>query len=357
MFILEYNEIKDKPGDSLYVRCGFDNSGNDRTEPPQLAFCKDDVLYVDNTMFNGAPGQWRAWRLDSEGHRQQCGVIPSKYKVEEDILLRRGAGDTVDGRSTATARRSFFRRKKNQRAGSSGTVSSSGGLHLANARESKELAIFCNMSPSWYSDSGSLHEDLSQCSYQRVERLQYPEYRPVLVLGPLAECVVDKLVQDFPEKFQRANTETRRCPLALVERELAEGLVVEYRRRGSCFECTTVTAVRAVAQNGLHCMLDGSISIVERLHRHHIYPMVLLIKFKSTKQIKEVKDARYNWDKLSGKAAKEMFEHGNKLETEHRNLVTTVVSAGANVKHVCAQVKAAIESEYRKSQWVPVSHH
>lgn len=140
--------------------------------------------------------------------------------------------------------------------------------------------------------SGSLHEDLSQTSYQRVERLQYPEFRPVLVLGPLAECVADKLVQDFPNKFSRALTESRRCSLAQIDRELAEGLILEYRRRGSSFECLTVPAVRAIAQSRLHCMLDGAITMVERLHRHRIYPVVLLIKFKSTKQIREVKDAR-----------------------------------------------------------------
>lgn len=48
-------------------------------------------------MFSGVPGQWRAWRLDGEGHRQQVGVIPSKYKVEEELLLKRGAGDPLEG--------------------------------------------------------------------------------------------------------------------------------------------------------------------------------------------------------------------------------------------------------------------
>ncbi|ERL84448.1 disks large homolog 5 [Dendroctonus ponderosae] len=345
----KYKEIKDNPGDSLYVRCGFDRSGNDLTDPPQLAFSKDDVLYVDNTMFNGVPGQWRAWRLDGEGHRQQCGVIPSKYKVEEEMLLRRGGGDALEGRTAATARRSFFRRKKHQRDGSG-----SSGLGSTGSRDSKELASFCNLSSGWYSDSGSLHEDLSQVSYQRVERLQYPEFRPVLVLGPLAECVADKLVTDFPEKFQRAVTDTRRCNQAQLDRELEDGLIIEYRRRGSCFECITVQAVKAVANARLHCMLDSSIASVQRLRRLQINPVVLLIKFKSTKQIKEVKDARYSLDKLSGKAAKEMFEHGHKLEAEYRHLVTAVVSAGANVAHVCAQVKAAVEVEHRKSQWVSV---
>lgn len=70
-------------------------------------------------------------------------------------------------------------------------------------------------------------------------------------------------------------------------------------------------------------MLDISISSVEKLHRHQIYPIVLLIKFKSAKQIKEVKDTRYPLDKLSGKAAKEMFEHGLKLEGEYRHQITS----------------------------------
>lgn len=50
-----------------------------------------------------------------------------------------------------------------------------------------------------------------------------------------------------------------------------------------------------------------------------------------------------------------MFEHGHKLEAEYRHLVTAVVSAGANVAHVCAQVKAAVDAEHRKSQWIPAA--
>lgn len=61
---------------------------------------------------------------------------------------------------------------------------------------------------------------------------------------------------------------------------------------------------------------------MERLHRHQIYPIVLLIKFKSTKQIKEVKDTRYSMEKVSAKAAKEMYEHASKLESEYRHYIS-----------------------------------
>lgn len=73
-----YNEVKDKPGDSFYIRTMFDRVGD--VGELQLRFRKDSVLYIDNTMFNGVPGHWRAWLIDEDSHRQQCGIIPSKFK-------------------------------------------------------------------------------------------------------------------------------------------------------------------------------------------------------------------------------------------------------------------------------------
>lgn len=77
-FFLEFNQIKDKPGDSFYVRVGFDRQAE--SNESELSFNKDDVLYVDITMFGGVSGQWRAWKLDELGYRTQCGIIPSQMK-------------------------------------------------------------------------------------------------------------------------------------------------------------------------------------------------------------------------------------------------------------------------------------
>lgn len=68
--------------------------------------------------------------------------------------------------------------------------------------------------------------------------------------------------------------------------------------------------------------MDVNLQSVERLHKHQIYPIVLLMKFKSTKHIKEVKDARYATDKVSTKAAKEMYEHAMKVESECRHYIS-----------------------------------
>lgn len=153
-----YNEVKDKPGDSFYVKAMFDRVG-EVGDSLQLRFNKDDILYVDNTMFNGTPGHWRAWLVDKSGRRQQCGIIPSKFKIEEELLLRRSLGDleTDTGRrGTTSARRSFFRRKKH---------------HRSSSRDSKELSQLTGVNLGWYSDSGTLNEENLPASYQRVERL------------------------------------------------------------------------------------------------------------------------------------------------------------------------------------------
>lgn len=132
--------------------------------------------------------------------------------------------------------------------------------------------------------------------------------------------------------------------------------------------------------------MDVSIASIERLHRHQIYPIVLLIKFKSTKQIKEVKDSRYPSDKVSAKVAKEMYEQALKLEAEYRHhisgkniyqikflcilfsyrfasllfiifffffYISAVIPAGVNVAYICTQVKAAVDEEQSKALWVP----
>ncbi|XP_017882716.1 disks large homolog 5-like isoform X5 [Ceratina calcarata] len=335
-----YNEVKDKPGDSFYVKAMFDRTG-EVGDSLQLRFNKDDILYVDNTMFNGTPGHWRAWIVDQSGRRQTCGIIPSKFKVEEELLLRRSLGDLetdTTRRGSTSARRSFFRRKKHQRSSS---------------RDSKELSHLTGVNLGWYSDSGTLNEETLPASYQRVERLDYPALRPVLIIGPLSECVVTKLLQEFPGQFSRCLPEAMHCSQATLEQGLRDSLYVDYRKKGSYFECTTVQAVKDICEKNTHCILDVSIASIERLHRHQIYPIVLLIKFKSTKQIKEVKDSRYPSDKVSAKAAKEMYEQALKLEAEYKHYISAVIPAGVNVAYICTQVKASVDEEQSKALWVP----
>ena len=73
---------------------------------------------------------------------------------------------------------------------------------------------------------------------------------------------------------------------------------------------------------------------LERLHQNQIYPIVLLIKFKSVKQIKEIRDPRHLAEKISQKDAKNMFEGTQALEADYKpyisgmNCITILNSLG-----------------------------
>jgi len=336
----KYNAIKDQPGDSYYVKAMFDRLP-DSTDPLLLRFAKDDILYVDNTMYNGVPGHWSAWIVDQEGQKGHWGIIPSKYKVEEELLLKRGHGE-LEGegsrRSSTSTRRSFFKRRKGGRSSS---------------RDSKELASYSDAASLSYSDSGTLHEDPQIFSYIRVDRLDYLVTRPVLIVGPLADAVVDKLVSDYPHRFVRCQPEYMDCNLGALEKGVMENIFVDFRRRGSHYECTTVSSIRNICDRNQHCVLDVHIGAVERLRHNRIYPIVLLIKFKSVKQIKEVKDPRYHAEKINQKDAKNIYEHTLKLECEYKHLISDIIHAGANLMLMCAQIATKIDQEQNKTLWVP----
>lgn len=174
--------------------------------------------------------------------------------MEEELRL---LGDITDGDSTTrrgstSARRSFFRRKKHPRSSS---------------RDSKELASFSNTQLSWFSDSGMLSEEGTIPSYQRVERLDCKTLdrnvdrlsimhsfcfvdsvcRPVLILGPLSECVADKMIKnDFPQQFERCMMTRMNCSQDAMEKGLQNNIFIDYRKRDSIYECTTVQAIRDI---------------------------------------------------------------------------------------------------------------
>ena len=106
-----------------------------------------------------------------------------------------------------------------------------------------------------------------------------------------------------------------------------------------------------------HGILDVSMGAVERLHRHNIYPTILILKFRSVKQVREMCDAleKNLSQKISQKEAKERFEMCNKMEVEYRGLVSAVVPAVVNMAYMCTQVKACVDSEQSKTLWIPDS--
>jgi len=71
-----------------------------------------------------------------------------------------------------------------------------------------------------------------------------PSIRPVMVVGPLADCVTDKLIVDFPDLFMRYIPEAKHCSQASMEKGVADSLYIDYRKKGSVYECVSVSGLK-----------------------------------------------------------------------------------------------------------------
>ncbi|XP_015237899.1 PREDICTED: disks large homolog 5-like isoform X1 [Cyprinodon variegatus] len=329
-------DIKASQGDGFFIRALYERVAEAEQE---LSFKKDDILYVEDTLPNGNFGYWMAWQLDENAQRLGKGQIPSKYMMDQEFYRRHGMADMKDENGTsksmsAAARRSFFRRRlKNKRNGS---------------KDGKELMALDNLS----TDSLPIPEDGGNLMYQRVQKVDCSSPRPVLILGPLVEACKDLLVTEAPANFCRCLPEIMKASQQAIERGVKDCVFIDYKRRSGHFDVTTVASIKEIIEKDCHCLLDIAPYAIERLHSVHIYPIVIFIRYKNAKQIKEQKDPLYLRDKLSQKHSKEQFEAAQKMEQEYSRFFTGVVQGGS-VSSICTQILTIVEHEQNKVLWIP----
>jgi len=71
-----YNKVRNKKnGDSIYVRAMMDHAAE---KDGELGFRKDDLLHIEDTMYNAQQGVWYAWIITDEGKKLKGGTVPSK---------------------------------------------------------------------------------------------------------------------------------------------------------------------------------------------------------------------------------------------------------------------------------------
>uniref|UniRef100_A0A8C7QYS4 Discs, large homolog 5a (Drosophila) n=1 Tax=Oncorhynchus mykiss TaxID=8022 RepID=A0A8C7QYS4_ONCMY len=301
----DFNIVKDTPGDGFYIRALYERTVEAELD---LSFKKDDILYVDDTLPKGSFGTWMAWQLDENAQQIQRGQIPSKYMMDQELYRRHSMTELKDDKDSkslsAAARRSFFRRKhKHKRSGS---------------KDGKELVALDAIS----TDSIPFLEDCVSMAYQRVQKVECVSPRPVLILGPLSDPVKDMLVKESPGKFCRCVLEVMKASQQAIERGVKDCLFIDYKRRSGHFDVTTVASIKEITEKDCHCLLDIAPHAIERLHSVHIYPIVIFIRYKNSKQIKEQKDPVYLRDKVSQKHSKEQFEVAQKIEQEYSKFFT-----------------------------------
>uniref|UniRef100_A0A672GZB6 Discs, large homolog 5b (Drosophila), tandem duplicate 1 n=1 Tax=Salarias fasciatus TaxID=181472 RepID=A0A672GZB6_SALFA len=328
--------IKETPGDGFFIRALYERVAEVEQE---LSFKKDDILYVEDTLPNGNFGYWMAWQLDEKAQKLEKGQIPSKYMMDQEFYRRHSMIDMKDDNGasktlSAAARRSFFRRRlKHKRSGS---------------KDGKDLMALDAIS----TDSLPLTEDGVSLMYQRVQKVECASPRPVLVFGPLVEASKEMLVKEAPDKFCRCLPEIMKASQHAIERGVKDCVFIDFKRRSGHFDVTTVASIKEITEKDCHCLLDIAPHAIERLHSVHIYPIVIFIRYKNAKQIKEQKDPLYLRDKLSQKHSKEQFEAAQKIEQEYSRFFTGVVQGGS-VSYICTQIMTIVEQEQNKVLWIP----
>ncbi|XP_038265229.1 disks large homolog 5 isoform X2 [Dermochelys coriacea] len=334
--IEEFNKIKELPGDGFYIRALYDRLAEVEQD---LNFKKDDILYVDDTLPQGNFGCWMAWQLDENAQKLERGQIPSKYMMDQEFYRRHSMSEAKDENSStktlsAAARRSFFRRKhKHKRSGS---------------KDGKDLLALDTIS----TDSIPFLDDSVSLAYQRVQKVDCTSPRPVLILGPLPDAVKDMLVKESPGKFCRCPLEVMKASQQAIERGVKDCLFIDYKRRSGHFDVTTVASIKEITEKDCHCLLDIAPHAIERLHSVHIYPIVIFIRYKNAKQIKEQKDPVFLRDKVTQKHSKEQFETAQKIEQEYSKYFTGIVQGGA-LSSICTQIMTTVDQEQNKVLWIP----
>uniref|UniRef100_H3D6K2 Discs, large homolog 5b (Drosophila), tandem duplicate 1 n=1 Tax=Tetraodon nigroviridis TaxID=99883 RepID=H3D6K2_TETNG len=281
----------------------------------ELSFNKDDILYVEDTLPNGNFGYWMAWQLDENARKLGKGQIPSKYMMDQEF---------------------YKRRLKHKRSGS---------------KDGKDLVALEALG----AESLPITEDGVSLMYQRVQRIECSNPRPVLLLGPLVEVCKDVLVKESPAKFSRCPPETNICfrtaeimkaSQQAIERGVKDCVFIDYKRRSGHFDVTTVASIKEITEKDCHCLLDIAPYAIERLHSVHIYPIIVFIRYKNAKQL-----LIFN-PRTSLKHSKEQFEAAQKIEQDYSRFFTGVVQAGS-VSDICTQIVNVVEQEQNRVLWIP----
>ncbi|ULT95958.1 hypothetical protein L3Y34_004546 [Caenorhabditis briggsae] len=250
-----------------------------------------DVVFVDNTWILGKTGRWMAWKVDKEGRQRDHGAIPSSTTVYQAIRANKYANP--------------FPKK----------------------------------------------------AYEWVEKLDTKVKRPVLLFGAVVEPFLQMLV-DESDKFSIVARESLTASFDEVSALLKDKVVIDSKQNDDVYDLYHVIStahIMDITAQGLHCVLQVDQTAIDRLKRCRMFPILVKIRFKSVKQLKDVNE-HICGEKISSKEAKQLIEKDLKIEKDLDGSVTLVVPSHNNVSfmmtHAVLQLKKLIEEEQKKIVWV-----
>uniref|UniRef100_T1KWJ0 Guanylate kinase-like domain-containing protein n=1 Tax=Tetranychus urticae TaxID=32264 RepID=T1KWJ0_TETUR len=364
---------------SLFVRSLFNYDPTRDSGLPSrgLAFSFGDILNVINASDDE---WWQAKRINPGGGQEtNFGIIPSKARVEKKEKARlRYVKFSDNGEYSSNGKKSssgLLVEKKRKNFSFSkilAFIRSKDGEKDQN--DSREYSLTRDKHHFSSSESNigagtSAEADKSReepvhsiFSYEPVVKKKIDYVRPIIILGPFKDKFYDDLIA-LPEKFCACVPHTTRSPRddevdgrdyyfvsrEAMEKDIAANLFIESGQYKDNLYGTSVAAVKAVAgtfKTGRHCVLDVSISAIQRLQDAGLVPICILIKPKSVESLMEI-NKHLSWEQ-----AKAMFDKNVKIEQEFADHFTAIIT-GFTLEEFLTKILLIID-EYRGPEiWVP----
>ncbi|XP_027205989.2 zonula occludens-like protein polychaetoid isoform X2 [Dermatophagoides pteronyssinus] len=322
----EYENIVAKQqGDSFHIRVHFNYDSEGKGE---LSFHDGDVFHVVDTLFNGVVGSWFVYRLGRNNQEIQKGSIPNKSRADELATEQRlenrskksnsGADDLGLTETVSSRRSNFFKRRRS-------------------ARRSKSLCRD-NWEDILFGDGNSKFE-----AYERVT-LRHPGFvRPVIFFGPLADIAREKLLRDYPDKFE--------CPQSMMNGSKSEQ-VVKNSKLSNNSGIFRLSAIKEIIERGKHALLDITPSAVDRLNYAQFYPIVIFMRVENKSIVKELRN-RSSTKNTVHRSSRKLFEQSIKLEKLWHHVFTTSItltSGGGDLWY--KKLREIIDKQQTQTVWM-----
>ncbi|XP_065842749.1 disks large homolog 2-like isoform X2 [Oscarella lobularis] len=398
MMSVEYDEttfrrMNAKTRDDFYIQALFDYA---HPEAGEMAFREGDVLHVYNTMEGDKTDVWEAERCNVGGKLMgEKGSIPSKTRarlLHGPQLMKRNSSfppphlvDALKRRGSSTfhkLRTRFkpaFRRSPSHDAGGGGepysslevpppsindlgsstsvagpasTISSdSAGSQVPYENEPVVPSVMSAMALLEGTTTRNLPKD-SPAGYQYVDKISYDFLRPVLLVGPLASVLVNRLSQEDPMKYCSALPEFIES-YGEVENGLRNKTIIYSSQRskyGASYSCITVSGIKQIRDENQHCLLDVGPECIGRLKAAELHPIVIFLAPKSEKKLRS-SCMQCNIPSIE---ARGMYEEARHLYQKYRAQFTAEVSLGSLIERCLMRVRDVVQTQQNKVDWVPV---
>ncbi|NXS66335.1 ZO3 protein, partial [Pandion haliaetus] len=290
--------ISSNMGDSFYIRTHFDF---EKDTPSGLSFVRGDVFHVLDTMYRGRLGSWLAVRMGRDLQEQDKGIIPNQSRAEQIASLE-SVLKATSGANPSGARAEFWK--------------------LRGLRGAKKILQKSREDLSVLTKQGHYPP------YERVVLMEASFKRPVVILGPITDIVMQKLSMELPGLFEIALSVTR---------------------DGASSKVIKLDSVRQIAEKDKHALLDITPSAVERLNYVQYYPVVVFCEPESRQGIKAMRQ----WlAPNSRKSSRRLYAQASKMKKYWGHLFTATVSLSSNAWYEV--IKDIIRTQQSQPVWTAV---